>query len=418
MPDMSPEVRMQFQSVLQEAFNKKGLLQLATNRLSFPDFQFAKAINFDASDRDIAFEMVELADSHGCVENLVRAVQAERPNKPEVAALVVAYERSAGRPEEAQQIEIPADIKEAVIRFSVHFELRQRRFRYLNAYKQLHDLLHGLMDYQPEITKVALAVCQEPDEPPDPTLVTEQLQDWVAQSKESAKATEFPKVPSKWIAKFEQAVKNLTRELTRTDVKNIVVADVTRAIEILAQLPADEQKRLNEKLVECAMQLDTNELVELMDTLLDDLGPKGSSGAGTEDLRKAVERFKELCQRLTRLIEDHNLCQEVEGALNDAVGQTEITPQRLARWNDIRSFLRAIAENRPDDVQASRMAKETRLFQEAADVNDLKRAAKVFGRLIDRFNNFFFAMDKSLLEVTRDLIFAVQLLDAILKGIK
>ena len=42
-------------------------------------------------------------------------------------------------------------------------------------------------------------------------------------------------------------------------------------------------------------------------------------------------------------------------------------------------------------------------------------AAQVFNRLLERFNDLFFHTDRALLDVTRDLLVAAQLLDAILK---
>src|SRR5437868_1499658 len=124
---MSPEFQKQLQDVLTHAFEKNGLKQLATLRLLFPEVQFADAVNFDVDKVDIAFQMVQLAAQHGYVEQLVRAVQAERPNLPEVAALVVAFERGAGSAAPAQPIDIPAKAKDAVIRFNERFQQRQKQ---------------------------------------------------------------------------------------------------------------------------------------------------------------------------------------------------------------------------------------------------------------------------------------------------
>jgi hypothetical protein len=55
------------------------------------------------------------------------------------------------------------------------------------------------------------------------------------------------------------------------------------------------------------------------------------------------------------------------------------------------------------------------LFEAAAAAGDRRRAAQVFNRLRERFDDLFFHTDKALLDVTRDLLVAAQLLDAILK---
>ena len=103
--------------------------------------------------------------------------------------------------------------------------------------------------------------------------------------------------------------------------------------------------------------------------------------------------------------------------MQEAVGLPEVTPQRLSQWVDIKKWLQDIATHHSQETPATRPLESTRLFEEAAATGDRKRTAQVFARLLERFYVLFHFMDKELLEVTRDLIYSVQLLDAILKGI-
>jgi hypothetical protein len=409
------EFRLKLLSVLGEVYDKKDFRLLARMRLEFPEVRFEDAVNFDESDKEIASQIVKLAEQHGRVGDLVRAVKTDRPNSAEVAALVVAWERGSDAAR-AASAGIPAKVKDAVIRFNERFQQRQKEFRRLNALKQLHDLLHDLRDFHAKIREAAASLRRPLDDRPDPTPLTDQLQNWVEQSRESAKV--LPTTPLRWLASFEKAVQELSQELTKSGDAAIEAAKVDRAVETLANLPANEQKTLNERLFECALRLETDELIQLMDNLLADLKLMGAAGAGTEELRVGVERFRSLCQQLTGLIDEHNLCQDVDGALQEAVGLTEVTLERLSQWNDIKGWLEKIAVCHPKELRATRPTESARLFQEAAEAGDRKKATHAFQALLERFNALFWHTDKALLEVTRDLIFAVQVLDAILKGFK
>ena len=190
---MAPEFREQLQKVLVQAFGKNGLVQFARIRLTFDDVQFVDVVNFDKADNEIAFQMVEVADQYGHVDKLV-------PRHPGGAAQFTGSRRAgdclrapAGGSPPAPLTQIPDKVKDAIIRFNDRFQQRQKQFRYLNAYKQFHDLLHNLQDFLPEIIKVAAAVRRPLDDFPDPTVITDRLQDRVNQATESVKGTEFPK---------------------------------------------------------------------------------------------------------------------------------------------------------------------------------------------------------------------------------
>lgn len=386
---------------------------MARTRLEFPEVRFEDAVNFDVSDREIADQIVQRAEEYNRVDDLVRALKTERPNSDLVAALVVAWERGSNAAK-ADLAGIPAKVKDAVIRFNERFQQRQKQFKHLNAFKQLHDLLHELSDAK--IQEAAECLRRPAEERPDPTRLTDQLQNWVEQSKESAKV--FPGAPPRWLGRFEKAVQDFCAEVSKSDAAPIDAARVERAVETLAHLPASEQKYLNERLFECASGLETDELIQQIDSLLADLNRMGSAGAALDELRAGVERFRGLCQQLTLLIADHNRCQDVDGALQEAVGMFEVTPQCLSQWQEIKGLLQEIAAQHPNHAPATRPIESVRQFEEVAQAGDVKQATKVFQRLLERFSALFYHTDKSLLEVTRDLIFAVQVLDAVLKGFK
>lgn len=89
---LSQDLWTQLQNVLQRAFDVKDLLQLATVRLQFKDQRLADVVNFRESKKDVAFQLIKVAEECGQIEQLIRAIQAERSSRSDVADLVKAYE--------------------------------------------------------------------------------------------------------------------------------------------------------------------------------------------------------------------------------------------------------------------------------------------------------------------------------------
>ena len=278
-------------------------------------------------------------------------------------------------------------------------------------------MLHQLQSFQPRIVKFTAdlrrAGVDADAEPLDLTELADPLQDWVRKAKTNAASTEVPDQCLRWVARFERAVNDLLAELSKVDVVTVVARTVDRAMEILENLPAQEQPRLNEKLVASALRLKSDELLGSIDQVI---GGLDGAGLGRGELRASFQAFGGMCEQLSGLIRDHNLCQEVDGALREAAGLPEVTPQELYQWTDIKTWLEEIRSHHPDDPRAKRPVESTRLFEEAAATGDKKRMGQAFQRLAERFDDLFFHTDEALRETTRDLLTTVSLLDATLKG--
>ena len=414
---MTPELRQNLQEALRSAFNPKQLLQFATVHLAFDDVKFADVLNFNQSSTDIAFDLVQSVEQRGHEAELVLKLQEERPKLPQVIALVSAFGLPATRA--ARSSKIPDVVHDAVIRFNEKFQQRQEQIGYLNANKDLHDLLHHLQDLQGLIKSTVAAIHRPSGEPPDMDGIIDPLTVWVVQGQESVKKTEFPKEHKLWITDFSKAVNDLRAELSKSDTATIEVPKLDRAIEILANLPAQEQRSLNTELVKCATRLKTDELVGLIDRILIELGKAGVVGAETHDLRAGVGSFRISCRALTDLIDEHNLCQEVDGALREADGLPEVAADRLSQWAEIKGWLQEIAKHHPgslpDDIRAKRPFESAREFEEACAAVDKARAKNRFQRLKERFGDLFLNTDTALLRITQELLASAQTLDATLR---
>jgi hypothetical protein len=249
--------------------------------------------------------------------------------------------------------------------------------------------------------------------------ILDPLESWVVEAEASVQETEFPNAPRRWIIRFRKAVDDLKAELSKTDSSTIEFSKVDRAIEMLAYLPVQEQSNLNNQVLEYAKRLKTQELVNLIDRVLIELGKAGVVGETTEDLRARVGSFRILCRALTDLIDEHDLCQEVDAALHEADGLLEVTPEQLTQWAEIKGWLQEIASRHsgdlPIDVRAKRPLESARQFEEASAAGNKPRAKILFQRLEERFADLFHYTDEALLRITLELLDSARKLDATLR---
>ena len=301
--------------------------------------------------------------------------------------------------------------RDVVVRFNERFQQRKRQLGYLRAYKQFHDILHDLHDYGPQIDKAVAGLTRPPADGPSPQSVADTLDEWRTAARRSVGETEFPDHPPRWIKRFETAVAEVLAGLS-TGVADAPQAEkVARAAQVLGNLPAEVQVELNEDLLNSALRLNTDELIELMNKML-----VGLVGSGADPVRARVESFRQYCQSLKGLIDDHDRCQKVDGALQEAVGLVGKSPSLPSQWADVCVWLDAIVAARPGHLYASRAAESASLFGKVAD--DPKQAGPVLALFRERFEKLFFQTDKDLLELTKDLVTAAEVLDAALGGFR
>jgi beta-phosphoglucomutase-like phosphatase (HAD superfamily) len=441
----SPQSRTQLQQVLSQAFNEHELEALATEHFRLETVRIEEEINFKTGVKLIAVEFVRIAERHGLLEQLVVAVHKKRPLFPGVADLLAAVSQAfAQTPQAAGAKSNSPDgmaIRDAVIRFDEQFQLRQRLFGFLNAYKQWHDILHEIPDYLREVKSAMNLVEGAGDGEDNRDKLTDRLQDWVKLAHQSAKKAEFPNKPPKWIATFEKTANDLMGEFSKADPKSMDKAKVGATVKILAAMPNKEQMSLNVRLCECATRLETNQLISGIDSLLSSLSNRGvAAETATASFRQDVGEFRRMCQELTVLIEDHDCCQLIDSALQE--GQAGITAEGLTQWGEIKDWISKVASRHsvtdgpappggPTNgqnhasarlaadqlaTQTQRLAESGAAFEQAKASGDLAAMNKTYKRLFERFTNMFQMVDKSLLEVTRDLIQKVEVLDAHLKG--
>lgn len=309
----------------------------------------------------------------------------------------------------------------AVARFSEKFQQRRERLGYLCAAKNLHDILHQVQSYRPQIEKAVAALSRAVPDAPRGRTVADNLGGWLAEARRAAEKTEFRERPPRWFARFEASTVVVTSglggkvpadELGRA-ASALALAGVgappglERTTELLCNMPAEGQVILNDNLVENALRLNAAELLGLMDQLLGQL-------PGGDPLEAPVRRFRQLCLRLSRLVDDHGRCQELDTALPAIIGHTGAPAARPVQWDQICGTLAAVAAARPDDIYAARASESATEYDAVA--HDPGTAADVLDLFRERFAKMFFELDRELLDVSKELVSAAAALDDAIRG--
>jgi hypothetical protein len=229
---------------------------------------------------------------------------------------------------------------------------------YLEAYKQLHESVHVLQHQLEAIGQALETARRQPAGRRNLRRVAVSLTRYVDQARKGACSTELPAEHRDWIAQFDGAVKTLQEDSDATDL-----APMEEAIEILRALP-NRQADLNKELVRCAKSLDRDKLLESIDAALHDL--RSNPGTAPEDLLSKLQGFRDNCDRLGPLVQEHDLCQGIDIVLAGIQSLADDAAAKKCRDKHVHADLQYIVESRPDDTLASEAAEAAGRFEATA----------------------------------------------------
>jgi hypothetical protein len=361
-----------------DAFTRNELAFLVRAKLNLV---LDNQVSVNVNDHDAAFQLIDELNRLERAVELMRAIVADRPADTKIKRFcdpLLAQANGFALPASA------GALGSAVAAVSDAIQQRHELFKYLAAYKELHDVLHELQSFHP---KVAAAVAERKTDPTQPLAedVVFFLEDHVRIACESAKEIEFPEKPPAWIAKLVVAVEMIT---------GAEVEKMPRQVERLKTLPPEGLAAMNEKLFENARRLDPQQLIGSLNEILTPLGT--GENPATAKLRAEVGEFRTLCSELDALINAHNLCQKIDDALREAAGLPSVTPGELSDWGVAKKSLDELASQRGHDKRVQRTNEAAKLFETA-------NQGQAFTTLIERFDDLFMETDKALLKVTNKL---------------
>ncbi len=323
----------------------------------------------------VVFKLIDWFERNSIIPELMQAVGVHKPGlQPDLQAI------REGTP---SPVAVPVD-RAKLRQFGLEFRGRRVWFGYLNAYKELHELLHNLSGILPQIQEEAAERSRNGS--PIPETTVEDLHQWVEDGRRWAAETEHPKAPplAVWVPKFASAV---------DDLLGADAAKYASAFANLARIPDQQLRDLNIQLVACARRLKVSDLVDLLDNL-----PIAELG-----LTAQVASFRDPCQRLEQLIDDHDLCQNIDNELRLAAGIATVVPAAILGWSDVRNWLEQLAVLRPNDSRVTRTRR-------AADAFDATPSSDTFHDVVEKFDDLFKKTDEALLKVTNNLLRAATVL--------
>ncbi len=364
--------------ILVNAFSRDELTILVRVKL---DLVLAAEISTDEAWRKVAFDLIDNLERQERTIELIRAIREERPKNTTLVAFcdpMLAGSNGVAQPGSTDEL------RKAVAVFDGGFQRRNVLFKYLNAYKALHDVLHELQSFLPKISAAVAERIADPSQPlaDDVALFFE---DNVKIVRESVPETEFPENPPSWIARFVTAAE----VIGGSDVEKL-----PRHFERLKTLPPEGLGPLNDKMFENASRLDPRQLVAALNSILAAIGTGGNPAMAT--LRAEVEEFRSLCTELGELKEAHNLCQKIDDALHEAAGLRSVTSKELSDWDIAKESLDELVLQRSRDRRVQRTIEAAKLFEAA-------NQGQEFLTFIERFDDLFMQTDKSLLKLTNKL---------------
>jgi len=412
------EIRTRLRKILTDAFDLAGLEALVRAKVAALDARLDQIVDIGKPLNDVAFRLVEVVEQRSLVEDLVRGIVELRGNRSDVRAL--ASDLGLSPIDEAGHA--PARptllaVKEYVIRFNERFAQRREQFGFLSGLKKFHETLHKLQESRVAITQAADRFAKNPAN----TLEIEMLGEDLRSDCEAAEKNRIlleERSDAEWVDAFGDAV---SRFMAAAVSKDLVA--LAKAVEDLTALP-NQQAGLNSELVRCARRLKPQEFVPLLDKILEGL-TSGEPNAPRflAEFRTRLDRFRTLCGQLPLLIEVHDGCQHVETSLGQAETllrrdeRAVITPDRVLGWDDVRSRFRSIADRRPTDPDAARVAQLADSFQMAAEADPADSATIEFWftTMLGRFRKFFLEVDDELLNATDQMVQEAAYLDVQLR---
>ena len=328
----------------------------------------------------VAFDFLAWCRQENRLGELLDLAVADKPHRHDFAILRDELLAASAAPGALPRSEIDA----AVAGFRGRFKERQDWLRYLRAYKRLHDLLHDLGDFLGNLraehearraTGAAVSATTEGF-----------LRKQTADADRWWGRTELPGHPPLWVGQLATA----TEEFLGADA-----ARHNRALARLASLPPANLLPLNTEMVRCARRLEPEELLADLDTVARLVGP--SPAVELKELAVAVARLRESCGGLANAIRHDTRCQHIDTELRAAQGLPWKSPDAILGWDVVQAEVAALGDELPGEPRAAAVVAALEAFAAAP-------SAATFDRLVEAFEVLFKAADRTLLNVTGELV--------------
>ena len=363
---------------LADAFDLPALTRLAAFDLNVT---LANVVWTQTTFTAVLFEFVRWCRRYGRLGEFVASAAKVFPARVDVQALKQEFDQT--------QPDQPAGVGE-LARFAGLFAAHRTGFKYLQAYKKLHDVLHDLDGMRGELAEQQEARATAGT--PLPTVTINALNKCVRETSEWDKKCDRAS-PNPWVVGFATDVAEL---LGPDDEEKLRHAT---ALSGILDLPSQQLAVMNSKLVSAALRLELADMADLLDVRLDALPL----------LAEAVTGFRKVCVQFAGLITAHTLCQQIDTEVRPAETDPPKTTGEFPRWKRVRGWLDELAALRPDDPNASLSMAAAARFAAGGGV-------PAFDEFADTFAGWFLALDKEIVDASTPLMLAASELNDFLRA--
>jgi hypothetical protein len=187
-------------------------------------------------------------------------------------------------------------------------------------------------------------------------------------------------------------------------------------LEELRRMPGQNQNDLNEDLFACIERLNPDDLANRIGRIHARLTRPGEAITPfVAELSAGLDRFRDACERLRRVMADHDACQAFETVVALAAdSRGAIPPSQIPGWAVARARLAAVVLEAGDD-RPNQVDDLAGRFEAAAAAGVSSAAPPELGRLLGMFRAMFNEIDKKLLALTDRLVQSAAYLDVQLR---
>lgn len=368
--------------------------------------------------RNLAFDLLELAEREGWITTLVTVIAHARSNHARIAAFV--EEQAPWAVEAPKPGELSAKVKtglntviermydlgvrEVLVQFRADLQAARDGVTLLNQYKKLHELLHNLqVKFLRELENAA-----EEARAGAPGSLVEVYALQLRQCAKKARAEAEP-LPTRTL-EFAWAA-TLVRVAELVDKGRSGKPEPLDAAAMLLRTVLTEAARINSRMTDIVADLHLDGLVEALSKIREHFaGTPAETGVTT-----ALEGLAALRPRLSGLMQEHYEWQIID----KAIGVAELIPgstlaDRFLEWTDTHTRLRNLLELAPNEPWAEMLKRLICSLETAEAGHDQGRFDRAFDSFRIVARDRFIEVDDMLLRQSGHLATVAPVLDKLL----
>lgn len=299
------------------------------------------------------------------------------------------------------------EVRNSVVAYQTNFDAALEQIRILGDYKDMHDKLH---DFQYLCYN---SIVQETKRLPDEDALNNlryhehSFQDFVRRFGEIAGRASFDVNENSWVQDLAQAREELDRAIDDANLQQM-----GDAVLLMKRVLAIHPSRINNRLKDAARALRMPALVKAMEFVLSQLTSADRDPENLEKVRQfetSVDDLKSLSRRLTTLIEEHDLWQQVDDELrlHAFMGPEDMSNLKW-NWPSLKKKVEHLCSDSEEEwaksVKADGEKLETSMFVKAdgeeleASINsqDLRKVKYCFQNYHRLASQRFYDVDKNL----------------------